>query len=163
VDRPEFCKLLEDIKQGLFDAVVVMDIDRLGRGNEEDWGKIERILREYEILVITPDKIYDLENEEDSLHFDIKKFFARLEYKQISKRLRRGKIRGAKNGKWTNGKPPYPYFYNPESTMLEVDKEKRKIYRIMIEKALQGYSAEEIAWDFNKIGYKSPGDTYLLK
>jgi DNA invertase Pin-like site-specific DNA recombinase len=108
-DRPNFIQMFNEIKEGLFDAIAIMDIDCLGRGDDEDWGKIDKILKEKEILIITPDKIYDLENEEDEFHFDVKKFFARLEYKQITKRLRRGKILEAKRGKWTNGKPPFPY------------------------------------------------------
>lgn len=156
-DRPEFIKMLEEIKQGLYDAVAVVDIDRLGRGDEGDWSKIERILREAEILIITPDKVYDLENENDEFQFDVKKFFARLEYKQISKRFRRGKVAGAKRGKWTNGKPPYPYQYNPELKRLEVNEEKRPVYRLIINLGLQGQTAEKIAWKLNEIGYKSPG------
>lgn len=156
-DRPEFTKLLQNVKQGLYDAVVVMDIDRLGRGDDEDWGKIEKILRENEVAVITPEKIYDWEDENDEFQIDVKKFIARMEYKQITKRFRRGKITGAKQGKWTNGRPPFPYYYNKEKQMLEVDEEKKKVYRFMIEKALEGFSAEEISWELNRLGHKSPG------
>lgn len=158
-DRPEFTRLLQSIKQGLYDAVAVMDIDRLGRGDDEDWGRIEKIFRQHEVLSITPRKVYDLENDED-LEFDFLKFCSRIEYKQTSKRLRRGKILGAKQGKWTNGRPPFPYTYNREKQMLEVDEEKRKVYRFMIEKALEGLSAEEISWMLNKLGHKSPGKKY---
>lgn len=156
-DRPKFMQLLEEVKQGLYDAIAVIDIDRLGRGNDEDWGRIERILRENEMRIITPSKIYDLENDDDEFQLDFKKFFARVEYKQISKRLRRGKILGAKRGHWTNGRPPYPYFYNSEMKCLEVDDEKRKVYLLIKERALCGYSTEKIAWELNKLGFKSPG------
>lgn len=157
-DRPKFTELLDDIQQGLYDAIVVMDIDRLGRGDDQDWGKIEKILRENEVLIVTTGNIYDLENDEDEFQLDVKKFFARLEYKQITKRLRRGKILGAKKGKWTNGKPPYPYVYNKDTQSLEVDIEKKKVYRYILDRALQGYSAEEISWELNKLGHKSPGN-----
>lgn len=91
---------------------------------------------------------------------DVKKIFARLKYKQISKRLRRGKILGAKEGKWTNGKPPYPYIYNSETQQLEVDPEKYKVYREIIDMALSGIPANRIAWELNKLDIKSPGDSY---
>ncbi|SDH42248.1 recombinase family protein [Desulfosporosinus hippei] len=159
-DRPEFIKMLGEVKQGLYDAVAVIDIDRLGRGDDGDWSKIETIFRDAEVLILTPDKVYDLENENDEFQFELKKFFARLEYKQISKRFRRGKITGAKRGRWTNGKPPYPYEYNAELKKLEVNEEKRKVYRLIINMSLQGQTAEQIAWKLNEIGYKSPGGKF---
>lgn len=159
-DRPVFCELLKDIEQELYDAVAVMDIDRLGRGDDQDWGRIEKSFREAEVFIITPDKIYDWENESDEFQLDVKKFFARLEYKQITKRLRRGKTLGAKGGKWTNGKPPYPYIYNKIKQQLDVDKEKYKVYRQIIDMALSGVPANQIAWELNKLGIKSPGGSY---
>lgn len=154
--RPEFNKMLNEIEEGMYDAVVVMDVDRLGRGDEGDWAKIDKIFREHEILVITPDKVYDLENENDDFHMDIKKFFARIEFKTISKRLRRGKVSGAKKGKWTNGIPPFPYYYDSQNKNIEVDEEKLIVYRHIIDKALSGLSAEQIAWALNSMGYPSP-------
>ncbi|WCK57431.1 recombinase family protein (plasmid) [Aneurinibacillus sp. Ricciae_BoGa-3] len=156
-DRPIFLEMLEEIQQGLYDAVAVVEIERLGRGNDEDWGKIERILRDNEVLIITPEKVFDLENDEDEFQLDIKKFLARVEYKQISKRLRRGKILGAKRGEWTNGKPPFPYFYNRDKHSIEVDESKREIYNLIKGRALNGYTAEQIAWELNKLGHQSPG------
>lgn len=156
-DRPKFTEMLQDVKRGLFDAVLVIDIDRLGRGNDEDWGKIERILQENEVIIITPEKTYDWENENDGLMLDTKKYLAKIEYRGIVTRFRRGKTARAKLGHWSNGKPPYPYLYDRETRTIVVDENKRKVYRYMVEKALEGYSADEIAWDLNRQGHKSPG------
>ena len=38
--RPKMLELLDEVKQGFYDAVLVMDIDRLGRGNMQDQGLI---------------------------------------------------------------------------------------------------------------------------
>lgn len=159
-DRPKFKLMLDEIKQELYDAVVVIDIDRLGRGDDEDWGKIQKVFRDNGILIFTPTKMYDLENDDDEMQLDFKKFLARMEYKQITKRLRRGKTIGAKAGKWTNGRPPFPYIYNRERQLLEVDKSRLVIYRKIIDNALQGFSAQETAWQLNKLGYKSPGGKF---
>jgi len=158
-DRPKFVSLLKDIQQGLYDAVVVMDIDRLGRGDDRDWGYIEQVFRDNEVFIITPDRIYNWDDESDEFQLETKKFLARLEYKQITKRLRRGKTIGAKQGKWTNGKPPYPYVYNRQTRMLEVDPEKYKVYRQIIDMAVKGIPPNEIAWELNKLGIPSPGGT----
>ena len=71
----------------------------------------------------------------------------------IKKRMKQGKVAGAKKGMWTNGTPPYPYVYNPVTRQLEVDEGKRKIYRLIIDKYLSGISAQKISeWlNINKI------------
>ncbi|MUG73848.1 hypothetical protein GNP93_24900 [Paenibacillus validus] len=116
--RPEMVRLLQDVEADLFDAVLVMDYDRLSRGDLEAQGKIRRILKNSVTKVITPTKVYDFNNEEAELINDIEGVFSRREYRMIRRRLNRGKKRGAKNGNWTNGKPPFPYVYNPLTKTL---------------------------------------------
>mgnify|MGYP000857335562 CR=1 FL=1 len=156
-DRPEFCRLLDDIKMDLFDAIAVVDIDRLGRGDDRDWGLIEAILREAEVFIITPDHNYKWDNDNDEIQLETKKYLARIEYKAITKRLRRGKIWGARDGKWTNGKPPYPYVYNRETGNLDINADHYKVYRQILDMALDGLPAYQIAWELNKLNIKSPG------
>lgn len=67
------------------------------------------------------------------MFFDFQAIFAKMEYKIIKKRMKQGKVAGAKKGMWTNGRPPYPYVYISATKQVEVDEEKRKIYRLIIE------------------------------
>ena len=39
-NRPKMIELLNEVEKGIYDAVLVMDIDRLGRGNMQDQGLI---------------------------------------------------------------------------------------------------------------------------
>ena len=43
----------------------------------------------------------------------------------------RGKLQGTKAGKWTNGRPPFPYVYNRLTKELDVDPDKVKVYELM--------------------------------
>ena len=63
--RPEMLKLLERIRAGEVEAVLCMDIDRLGRGGMADQGTILDAFRESGTLIITPEKTYDLTNDVD--------------------------------------------------------------------------------------------------
>ena len=152
-NRPEMVKLLNDIENDLYDAVLVVDIDRLGRGNEEDSGKIKRIFRNSGTLIITPNKVYNLENEDDETFLEFQTFLARQEYKMIKRRMMRGKKIGSKMGNWTNGTPPLPYIYNPTKKGLIVDQEKLLIYNLIkslfLDKLL---SIENLAVELNKLG-----------
>lgn len=159
--RPIFKQLLKDIQEGLYDAVCVVDIDRLGRGSKSDQDLIENTFRKTNTLIATPTKIYDLSNEDDEFVIDMKGFLARREYKMIVKRLTQGKKVGARRGDWTNGTPPYPYeyerwkeSYNPKG--LVVNREKNEVYQFMKESVIRyKMTADEIAWHLNK--KKIPG------
>lgn len=148
--RTKIKQLLAHVDDGLYDGVLVMDIDRLGRGNHEDWAIICKAFYLTETFIITPQKIYDLSQEQDEMLFDFQAILAKMEYKMIKKRMRQGKVAGAKKGMWTNGSPPYPYIYNRATKQIEVDDEKLKIYRAMLDKYLLGMSTLEIAIWLNR-------------
>ncbi|WP_131047438.1 recombinase family protein, partial [Clostridioides difficile] len=58
--RPKMLELLGEIKNNNYDAVLVMDIDRLGRGNMQDQGLILDTFKKSKTKIITPRKTYDL-------------------------------------------------------------------------------------------------------
>lgn len=88
--RPQMMALLEHVQAGAFDAVLCMDIDRLGRGGMRDQGIILDTFKFSDTKIITPDKTYDLNDEIDEELTEFKTFLSRREYKIINKRLRRG-------------------------------------------------------------------------
>ena len=63
--RPQMQLLLDDIDSGLYDAVLCMDIDRLGRGNMREQGLIIETFKYSDTLIITPDKTYNLNDDTD--------------------------------------------------------------------------------------------------
>jgi site-specific DNA recombinase len=154
--RPQMLQLLKDVEQDLYDAVLVVDIDRLSRGDFEEIGRIRRVFRESNTLVLTPTKVYDFNNDDQDVMTDIEMVFANYEYRMIKKRMIRGKKQGAKAGKWTNGTPPFPYVYNRITKELEVDPEKEKVYNLMKKMFIEDKKpAYEIAWELNKLGFKT--------
>lgn len=163
--RPQMSKLLKEIEDGVYDAVCVVDYDRLSRGDMGDQDRIIKTFKKSETLIITPDKFYDLNDDVDDEMVEFKGFLARREYKMITKRLRQGKKIGARQGQWTNGIPPFPYVYQSYKDKfnkkgLVVNDERLLIYREMIEMALQGISPQKIAESFNKRGMFTPKGNY---
>ena len=108
-ERPEARRLLEDVNAGLWDGVLVMDVDRLGRGDSIDQGVIMQSFLYSNTLIITPDKIYDPSDDSDSEFFEIKLFFARREYNMIKKRMQRGRLASAMDGCYMGTRPVYGY------------------------------------------------------
>ena len=155
--RPKISKLLKEIEDGVYDAVCVVDYDRLSRGDMGDQDRIAKVFRKSETLIITPDKFYDLNDDTDDEMVEFKGFFARREYKMITKRLRQGKKIGARQGQWTNGTPPFPYVYQTYKDKfnkkgLVVDDERLPTYREIIEMALKGMPPQKIAEFLNQRG-----------
>ncbi len=157
--RPIIQALLEDLEDDLYDAVMVIDQDRLSRGGTADSELIKETLVNSKTYLIESSKVFDLSTEQDEFVYDIKSFLARQEYKLIKKRLRRGKIQGAKKGLWTNGTPPLPYVYNKEEKILEVDEEKLVIYREIIDSVVKYKKpTNQIAYELNRKGMKTNGN-----
>ncbi len=88
--RPKMLELLNDINLNIYDAVLCMDIDRLGRGAMSDQGIILETLKKNNTKIITPRKIYDLNNELDEEYTEFETFIARRELKLIKRRMQRG-------------------------------------------------------------------------
>lgn len=107
--RPEMMRLLELINTGKYAGVVCMDIDRLSRGSSMDSGYITQVLQVNDCKIITPAKIYDLNNDQDEQFTDMKFMFSRYEHKTINKRLQRGRSDSAKEGKFLGSIAPYGY------------------------------------------------------
>ncbi len=155
--RPKMSKLLKEIEDSVYDAVCVVEYDRLSRGDMGDQDRIVKTFKRSETLIITPDKIYDLNDDTDDEMVEFKGFMARREYKMITKRLRQGKKVGARQGQWTNGTPPFPYVYQSYKDKfnkkgLVADDDQLVIYREIIEMALKGIAPQIIAETLNKKG-----------
>ena len=162
--RPVMQQLLRDIADNTYDAVVCVDLDRLGRGTLGEWDEIKRVFQRTQTYIVTPSSLYNLSDDNDEFAVDLQTVFARREYKKITQRLSQGQKIGAKLGAWTNGAQTFPYDYqdwiDPETHMryfnekgLVVNKQKLKVYRFIIDSFIKARkSTNEIAWELNKMG-----------
>ena len=107
--RPEIQKLLEEVGAGIWAGVLVVDLERLARGNSIDQGIISQTFQFSGTKIITPSKTYDPSNEYDEEYFEFGLFMSRREYKTINRRLVRGRSSSASEGKYVGSIPPYGY------------------------------------------------------
>ncbi|MEK5500952.1 recombinase family protein [Bacillus sp. FSL M8-0168] len=108
-NRPEMMQLLQEVREKKYDSVLVIDIERLGRGNMQEQGLILETFKESDTKIITPLKIYDLNNELDEEHTEFETFMSRRELKKTTRRLQRGRIDSVKEGNYLGTHPPYGY------------------------------------------------------
>ena len=152
--RPMMLELLADIEEGLVDAVLVMDIDRLGRGDLQDQGYILNLFKRKHVRIITPDKTYDLSDETDEDMFDFKAFFARKELVTIKRRFARGKQASLNAGNYIGTNAPFGY--RKESKTLCIVEEEAKIIKLMFDLYVnKGYGDTRIARYLKDHGIKN--------
>ena len=108
-DRPDMQRVLKEIESPKKKAILIVEVQRLSRGDLEDCGRLIKILRYTNTLVITPQKIYDLRDEydRDSFERELKRGNDYLEY--IKKIMSRGTLRSVSEGNYVGSVPPYGY------------------------------------------------------
>lgn len=107
--RPEMLRLLKAIESPAIKAILVVEVQRLSRGDLEDAGRLIKILRYTNTLVITPTKTYDLRDEydRDAFERELKRGNEYLEY--FKKIQNRGRLESVKSGNYIGSVPPYGY------------------------------------------------------
>jgi DNA invertase Pin-like site-specific DNA recombinase len=151
IRRPEMLRLLEEVEDGRYNAVLVKDFDRLGRGSMLEQGIIIEAFRKSGTKIITPEKTYDLENEFDEEFIDISALFARKELKMITKRLQSGRMRSVSDGNYISPHPPYGYD-RYQKTLIINEKESEIVRLIFLLYVSNGYGDAKIAGYLNNHG-----------
>ena len=108
-DRPEVQKVLARIENPDIKGVLIIEPQRLSRGDWEDGGRILSSFRYSYTLIITPHKTYDLQDK-----FDYKFFKMELsqgnDYLEYTKEiLNRGRIASVREGNFIGSIAPFGY------------------------------------------------------
>lgn len=107
--RPEILRILKAVESPAVKAVMVVDVQRLSRGDLEDAGRLIKILRYTNTHVITPYKTYDLRDEydRDAFERELKRGNEYLEY--FKKIQARGRLASVKEGNYIGSVAPYGF------------------------------------------------------
>nr|DAF74464.1 MAG TPA: integrase [Caudoviricetes sp.] len=107
--RPELLKILKMIESPDIKGVLLVEVQRLGRPDLEDIGRLSKLFRYTNTLVITPTKTFDLGNEYDREAFE-RELMRGNEYLEYTKKImNRGRLLSVQQGNFIGTKPPYGY------------------------------------------------------
>ena len=168
--RPQMQLLLEDVKNKLYDGVVVVELERLSRGNQIDQAEILEIFKKSKTKIYTLNKVYDLSSEDefDEEFFEFGLFMSRREYKVIRRRLLRGKKQAQKEGFFIS--PTLPFGYDKEKQgkgyVLIPNEKDSKIVQMIFDKYVhQNQSILEIRnfLNDNNINHKSKAEKWTTQ
>ncbi len=145
-ERPEMLRLLKAIESPNIKAILVVDVQRLSRGDLEDAGRLIKLLRYSNTYVITPYKTYDLRDEydRDAFERELKKGNEYLEY--FKKIQRQGKLASVKAGNYVGSVAPFGFSRVPiqdgkkECFTLAEKKDEADVVRLIF----QWYCNEDI-------------------
>ena len=164
-NRPEMKKLLEYVMEGVLEGVLVVDSQRLARGDTVDQGTIIRAFSINNTKIITPMKTIDPQNEYDQEYFEFDLFMGRREYKMITRRMQRGRHIAAQEGYYVGSIAPYSYsrIKLEKGYSLEIYEEENIVFNIMKKKALEDEGSTNISNHLNELGYKPRKGEYWTK
>lgn len=141
-DRPVIQEVLSIIEDDNKKGVICIEIERLARGNTMDQGIIAQTFQYTNTKIITPYKIYNLDNEDDLSYFEDGLFQARKYLKYTKRILSRGRLRSVKDGKYVGSVLPYGFnkikLPNEKGYILVENESEAKVIRLMADLFLDG-------------------------
>lgn len=153
--RPQMQMLLQDVEKGTYNGVLVVEVERLARGDTSDQGRVAKTFKLSNTLIITPAKTYDPNNEFDEEYFEFGLFMSRREYKTIRRRLTAGTEAACREGKFTGNIAPYGYerykLPKEKGWSLRILPEQASVIRMIFEWYLNGIDGERVG--YSKIAY----------
>lgn len=160
--RPEFQKILRLIELPKYKAILTVDIQRLSRGDLEDAGRLIKLLRYTNTLVITPEMAFDLNDEYDRER--VKRELERgNDYLEYYKKINyRGRFESVKSGYYIGSVPPYGYDKDfvldgrRKRPTLKINEHEAEAVRLIFDLYVNhDMGMTNIAHRLNQLGYKS--------
>lgn len=156
--RPKVQELLRQIESPKYKAILIVEPQRLSRGDLEDIGRLVKLLRYSNTIVITLQYTYDLRDERDRDMFEreLKRGNEFLEYQK--RIMGNGRLLSVQNGNFIGQKPPYGYRKvvvkegKRKCHTLEPDPERAPIVKMVFEMYAAGTSANQIAKTLRNVG-----------
>ncbi len=145
IDRPELKRLIEDVKNGKIDCVLVYKLDRLSRSQKDTLYLIEDVFNPHNVDFISLNESMDTSTPLGRLMLGILSAFAQLERENIKERTSMGMKERVKEGYWMGGgRVPFGYDYDQSLGILVPNSDAETVRRIY-ELYLDGYSLNAIS------------------
>lgn len=152
MERPGLQRLLEDIRAGQIQVVVVYKVDRLSR-SIFDFHRMMQEFDKYNCNFVSITQSFDTSNSMGKLTLNMLLSFAQFE-REVSAERVRDKIAASKaKGMWMGGIPPLGY--DIENKQLIPNKTEAVLVNRIFQKYLEVGNIREVAEWLNRQGYQS--------
>ena len=158
-DRPEFNRLMNDIKSGRIKCLVVRDLSRFGRDYIETGTYLERIFPQIGLRFISIKEQYDnFDNDgsNESLMIPLQNMINALYSKDISRKVSTALKAQMEQGTFRKRNLPYGYKWNDERSNMVIDEDSAKFVRLMFRWKIEGWSIPSILDALDRMGAPNP-------
>ena len=160
-DRPDFQKMMEAVKAGKINCIIVKDLSRFGRDYIDAGKYIEKIFPQLGVRFIAVNDHIDTLNYStgDSLIVPVKNFLNDSYSRDISIKVRSNFESRRRNGEFVSNYTAYGYLRDPnDKTKLIVDEVAGGIVREIFRWKIEGMSPGTIAEKLNARGVLAPSE-----
>lgn len=128
INRPEFKRMLNDIKDNKFNVLICYRLDRISR-NVSDFSNILELLQNHNIDFISITEQFDTSTPMGRAMVYISSVFAQLERETIAERIRDNMLELSKQGRWLGGQMPLG-FTSEKVIYIDEELKERSLYKL---------------------------------
>ncbi len=165
-DRPALVSMLEDVKQGKINCIIVKDLSRFGRNYIETGRYIQQIFPYMGVRFIAINDHYDsehIERQTDNIILPFRNLMNDSYSRDISIKVRSQIEVRQRRGDYIGSFPVYGYFRDPERKgKLVIDPAAAEVVRDIFHMRIRGYNNRKIAEYLNEHGIPSPMEYKML-
>ena len=149
--RPEFARLISDIRAGKIECVIVKDFSRFGRNYIEAGYYLETVFPHLGVRFISINDRFDSSREEDrsGITLPIKNLINAMYAQDVSKKIVKGVELRNQTGTTKYRTTTYGYLLDRENNKLVVDPVASRFVKLIFKWYLMGYSTLQIANKLN--------------
>jgi DNA invertase Pin-like site-specific DNA recombinase len=156
--RPEFSRMMNDVRDGKINCIIVKDLSRLGRNYLESGEYIEMVFPFLGVRFIAITDRFDTKNQQADLSVQLKNMANEMYAKDISKKICSTMRSIQEQGKFAGSKAPYGYLRDPmDKHRFVIDNEAAPIVKELFEMVAAGNTLHYAATTLNARGVPSPG------
>ena len=160
-DRPDFQRMLQDIKDKKINCVIVKDLSRLGRNYIEVGKYIERLFPFLGVRFIAINDNFDSADDaalSNNIIVPFKNLINDAYCRDISIKIRSHLEVKRKRGEFIGAFPVYGYMRGEDKNKLIVDPCAAEIVKEIFAMKMEGMSQQAIADELNRLGVLSPAE-----
>lgn len=163
--RPAFENMMEDVKSGKINCIIVKDLSRLGRDYLETSNLIETIFPFLGVRFISVNDHFDTSKDHNGnkeLEIALKNLVNDMYARDVSKRVSSSRKQEQIRGKFLGSNAPYGYTVNKEHPLrqLIVDEPAAEVVRSIYEMVLSGLTLREISINLQEQKLSIPGQYF---
>ena len=158
-DRPAWNRLMDDVRTGKIQCIVVRDLSRFGRDYVETGSYLEKIFPALGTRFISVKENFDnftCGNAMESLSVSLQNLVNAMYSRDISKKVSTALRAQMETGIFRNRNLPYGYLWNEDKTAYVVDEEAAAVVRQIFEWKRQEVSVYTIVERLKTGGIESP-------